>query len=557
VDVRPNLVRRVHEASTKTLPASTTLVDRAPLECAAERGSWLTGIAGWIRAHRTSLVLVTVLLGVIAVVHAWGVMNFPRFDDDEGTYVAQAWAVQNWHRLAHYTYWYDHPPLGWLLISLWTWATRAFTRAPSSVAAGREFALLTQLVSCALLYVLARRLRFGRAAAAASVLIFALSPLALHFHRMIFLDNVATPFLLAAFVLAASLSRQLAAYGASAACFAAAVLTKETVLLLLPAIGSQLWQGFDHRTREFSVTLSSALFLAILGVYPLFAALKGELVPGPGHVSLTDAVLWQLFERTGSGSVFDPGSDAQGKVLWWLSIDPWILVTAVALLPIGLKIARLRPVSIALLVQGAALLRTGYLPRPFIISVLPFAALLIGGVADSTWNWRSAARATASPIRRAVSWIGPVLVSCCIAAAAVYVVPVWKFRISEITTKDETRAFRTSLRWIKEHIPPDTTLLVDNTYWVDLTQAGYAPVIWFYKLDLDPAIRRRFPSWRSFDYVISTGTMRGQTVKGSPLTQVTKAVKRSRPVAVFGRGPERVEVRAVGANAERDWGEQR
>jgi hypothetical protein len=166
--------------------------------------------------------------------------------------------------------------------------------------------------------------------------------------------------------------------------------------------------------------------------------------------------------------------------------------------------------------------------------------------------------AAIGPIGRVISWIGPVLVLCCVAAGSIYVAPVWTFRINEFMTKDETYAFESSMRWIKTHIPSDTTLLVDNTYWVDLTQAGYAPVIWFYKLDLDPAIEQKFPSWRSFDYVISTGTMRGQTVEGSPLTQVTKAVKRSRPVAVFGRGPERVEVRVVkGEVSERRLGRNR
>ena len=68
-------------------------------------------------AHRTSLALVLGLLIVAGVVHATGMARAPQRVDDEGTYVAQAWAVQHWRTLGHYTYWYDHPPLGWLLLA--------------------------------------------------------------------------------------------------------------------------------------------------------------------------------------------------------------------------------------------------------------------------------------------------------------------------------------------------------------------------------------------------------------------------------------------------------
>jgi hypothetical protein len=43
----------------------------------------------------------------------------PQRVDDEGTYVAQAYAVSRLGDLSHYTYWYDHPPLGWIQIAVW------------------------------------------------------------------------------------------------------------------------------------------------------------------------------------------------------------------------------------------------------------------------------------------------------------------------------------------------------------------------------------------------------------------------------------------------------
>jgi len=266
------------------------------------------GLFQRLGAHRTSIALLLGLLTAVAVVHATGMGLAPQRIDDEGTYVAQAWAVQHWRTLGHYTYWYDHPPLGWLLLAAWTTTTGAFDRAATAIAAGREFMLALQLVSVALLYGVARRLGLRRAAAAGAVLVFSLSPLALGMHRAVYLDNIATPLVLAAFALALSPTQRLAAHAAAGLCLAAAVLVKETSLLLVPVVVWQYWQVSDRRTRRYSLILSGALFTLVVAAYLLYATLRGEFLPGPEHVSLVDAVRFQLTGRVASGSPLDPDS---------------------------------------------------------------------------------------------------------------------------------------------------------------------------------------------------------------------------------------------------------
>src|SRR5260370_3566044 len=105
------------------------------------------------------------------------------------------------------------------------------------------------LVSCALLYAVAGRLGMRRVTAATAVAVFGLSPLAIYYHRMVFLDNLATMWMLAALAIAASPRRSLAAALWSGVSFAIAALTKETIVLLLPAVLWLLTQHSDRRSR--------------------------------------------------------------------------------------------------------------------------------------------------------------------------------------------------------------------------------------------------------------------------------------------------------------------
>src|SRR3954469_25152570 len=358
-------------------------------------------VRSWLWVHRWSILIVSALLILVGVVQVTGMTRSPMPSDDEGTYVSQAWAVQVHHELAHYTYWYDHPPLGWIQIAAWTWLTDAFHRVGHAVMAGRELMVVATLAAAALTYLVGRRMGMRRAWAAASVVLFAFSPLAVANHRAVLLDNLGVVWMLAAFALALSPRRSLWAAAGSGFCFAAAVLSKETFLVLIVALGYLLWQNCDRRTRAFCITAFATVFGLLVTVYPLYALLKGELIPGGGHVSLIDAIRFQLFSRAPSGSVFAHGTPAHRTVMSWLHLDPWLLAGGVMMLPVGLFVPRLRALGIDIAVEVIAVLRGGYLPGPYVIGVLPFAALLVAGTGD--WAWGGAESAAAG-VRRLLPW---------------------------------------------------------------------------------------------------------------------------------------------------------
>jgi hypothetical protein len=488
----------------------------------------LHAVAVWLHSHALSIVVLSALLIVGVVVHTSGMLTYPMRFDDEGTYVSQAWSVLARGELSPYTYWYDHPPFGWLQLAGYLSVTGALERAATTVAAGREAMLLAYLVSSVLLYVLARRLGFARLWAAVAVVLFTFSPLALYFHRMVLLDNIVTPWLLGAFVLALSPNRRLSAYAGSALCFAAAVLTKATTLLLLPALVYQVWHNSDRANRHYAWALFGSVLVLTGLLYPVYALLNGELFPSPDRVSLVEATSYQL----GRDAAF-----TQRTIADWLFLDRYLLLFgALAAVP-AVAVRRLRPYALMAAIHLAVVLRPGYLPVPYAAALVVPASLLIAGVLDALWK----ARLQPGKLR-----LAPPLLS--VVAAAALTVTVWAHwspRLQSAATYDEDAPQRQAEEWIYANVDREARLLVDNAIWLDLVAAGYPEenVVWFYKLDLDPVgvgvdFREGF---RAFDYIVTNRTVRDSAEE---LPEIGAALDTSAVVAVFG-DHNVVEVRKI------------
>ena len=524
-----------------------------------------------LATHHVDLAVQLVVLVGVGLVLATNMLHWPATHFDEGTYVGNAWAVGERGVLSFYTYTYGHPPLGWPPITVWVAVKGLFGHATYSLDGGREAMFAVSIISCSLLYTLARRMQISRIFAAATVVLFALSPLALFYHRTVLIDNPATAWALAAFVLALTPSRRLSAFAASGACFAVSVLSKETTLVLLPALFLAAAQNCDRSTRRYCLTLFGSFLVLTAVFYPLYATLKGELLPGPGHVSLFEAINEQLFTREKSGSVFDPHSGAHQTLAFWLDLDPWLVGAAVLFSPVALALRRTRPVALALLIQVAMILRPGYLPNMYVIGLLPFAALVVTGTLDALWRvasnrhprrqapagggrWRMVGFRAAVVLRRVgiVAAAGALAVAVAIAGLAV--APRWTRADHEAMTLRLDAPLRDAQHWILHNIGRDERLIVTDDFWVYLIENGFnsrradgglnsRTVVSFWPLDKDPAVHRLFPhGWRDFDYVISTPGLRA-AARDTPKTAA--AVRNSRIVATFGPQGGQIEIRRI------------
>ncbi|MFI6939571.1 ArnT family glycosyltransferase [Streptomyces sp. NPDC050418] len=510
------------------------------------------------RSSPPDLILCTLLLAAILVVQGWNIAGYPNLSDDEGTYLAQAWAVQEGRGLAHYTYWYDHPPLGWIQIAGLTYLPSLFSPESMSVASMRLAMLLVSAVSAVLVYVLARRLWLPRWAAGLAMALFGLSPLAVVLQREIFLDNIAVMWMLLAFCLAASPSRHLWHHFGAGIAAAVGVLTKETMLVILPAVLLTMWRHSHRDTRKFAVT-GAITGCALIGFgYPLYALLKGELFPGDGHVSLWDGITYQM-SRPGSGFIFDQGSGSNGVLESWLYYDKVLPVGGLAAALLLLVVLRwsvtaraLAGPALAVAILALVSMRpSGYLPAMYIIQALPFLALVLAGAAASIAH-AVLRRFGAGPGQpRVVTGLRWATAAALALAALVYVAPRWYDGNRTAMTVDANGPYRAAASWMATHVEDraDQRVLVDDALWLDLVHAGYEPglgAIWFYKADLDPAVSKTMPrGWRDVDYIVASPTVRRDAVD---LPNVKAALEHSEAVAVFGTGEDRIEIRAVDAD---------
>jgi hypothetical protein len=388
--------------------------------------------------------------------------------------------------------------------------------------------------------------------------LFGLSPLSVVLQREIFLDNIAVMWTLLAFTLAASPSRHLWHHFGAGLAVAAGVLTKETMLVVLPALFVTMWRHSHRDTRKFALTGAVTACVLIGFSYPLFALLKGELFPGSGHVSLWDGLKYQM-TRPGSGFILDGTSGSWGVLHSWLYYDLVLplggLAGALLLLATwrwSVTARALAGPSLTVAILAAVAMRpNGYLPAMYVIGALPFLALVLAGGAASVTQlllrrWRTTGE------KRYVTAGRYALAAVLALAAGAYVVPRWYDGDRTAVTTDANAPYRAASHWLATEVkdPGDTRVLVDDALWLDLVHAGYRPglgAIWFYKADLDPAVTKTMPrGWRDLDYVVASPTVRRDAVD---LPGVRAAIQHSTPVATFGAGPDRIEIRQIAGQA--------
>jgi hypothetical protein len=502
----------------------------------------LRRLGSWARRHRWSLGLGLPVILLVGLVHAWGMYRSPGLSSDEATLTAQTWTLQHLGGFAHGVRWWDQPPLGWIQIAGWTWFTAAFKRAPYAIASGREAMLVATLVAAGLVFVLCRRLGVRRGFSVLAVAVYGFSPLSVAFTRTVHLDNIAVPWLLAAFVLALSPRRQLAAAVASGLCFAVAVLSAGTTVLLVAPWAWLLWQHADRRNRRFVMSMALSAAGMALAFYALFAFLRGELLPDHSNASLLQALNSQLLSGSPNGGLSDSTTAAQSILQQWRHVDPLLPVIGVAAAVGGAFMVRLRPIVAAFAIQLVVLLVHGGHPTPSsVITILPFTAVLVAAVVDRLAVHPATEVAVERPGHHAAA-VRPAMVGgglFLLVLLAGTAVPAWGASLHRQLTASPASAMGDAADWVVDHVNRGSRLVVDRAVWVDMVRAGFAPDRVIPYNELDRAPWGRVPlDWRDIDELVLPENL----VPVDHPSTIQAALDHAELVASFGSEPGVVRV---------------
>ncbi len=496
---------------------------------------WPALSARLLGADRDRVVL-AVLVAALTVVSLWNVTGATAYQDDEGTYTAQAFSVVDDGELAPYTYWYDHPPLGWIQLGALVWLPRLLGLGDETYIGAARLAIAPFFVATgALVYLVARRLEIGRPLAVLATALFALSPLALTIGRQVYLDNIGIAWLLLAFYLVLSPRRALWHHIGAGVVFAVAVLSKETLSIFGPALLLALLNRPAWANRVFSVVGFLVSGAVVLAFYPLLALLRGELLSGPGHVSLQDALVYQFLTRSGSGSVWEQGSSRAELLESWLFYDQPLIVAGLVAAALCLLRRRTLWLPVALVSFAVPVVTgEGYLPAMYVVGALPFLALSVVCGLDLLWRacrrWLRR-RPELLPAGRAAG------LAVLAAALLVTVVPHWGGHHRTLMAQEANEDWRAALEWVRTHADREDTVLVPYSMWQDLHGSGWSDpwdVVATEKADLDPEFRTVHPEGAAAVDWIVEGPFVRSNIDSLGLTMAGEALEGAEPVAAFG-----------------------
>jgi 4-amino-4-deoxy-L-arabinose transferase-like glycosyltransferase len=494
---------------------------------------------------------------VTGLAHAVNMFNFPYYEDDEGTYVSQAWAVLTQGSLAPYTYWYDHAPVGWIQIAGWGLLTGGLHTFGTAVESGRVLMLGFQIGSTALLFSIARRVSGSIPAAIAACLLFALSPYAIEYHRRVLLDNITTFWMLLSIWLIVG-RITLTRVWLSALALAISILSKELTIFLIPAMAALVWLRSPRALRAFAVSGWVTVVLAVFSLYFLMAALNGELFPtgtllggSSAHVSLLETLHYQT-SRGKDGGLLDPGSSFWQVFAEWAQEEPFLVVGGTVCALLSVLLAWRRPMAgvIGLLTLSLWLFlaRGGEVIGFYLVPLLPLlalnVALTVGVLVDSLVTLIRRPRNVIGRLARGA--VAPSL------AAITAIGAVGGYLNLQSHADDPFRAWqaqpavgqRQAIAWVLANVPPTSKSIIDMYMWLDL-HPSYNDAHYYWKVEQDPAIRDDVfaDDWRTVNYVITTPQMMSDAGK-QDMAIVNTALQNSVPVARFDTGWA-VEVREV------------
>lgn len=509
--------------------------------------------------NKTQLLVLIILLCVSGIAHGYNMFGFPYFENDEGTYMSQAWSLLYQNKLAPYTYWYDHAPFGWILLAAWIKLTGGFYTFGFSLNSGRVFMLILHLFSTYLVFAIGTKLSKNTWVGIIATLIFSLTPLGLYFHRRILLDNMMTFLMLLSYYLVIFQNKKLIYYLISAVLFGLAVLTKENAAFYLPAFMYTIYvhANVQHRTMLLAKWFLIVCFIGLF--YLLYALLNGELFPYGSqlggqtpHVSLLGTLAYQASR----GSKVAPNETSSFAHMFSLWVQQDVLLIYIGLIAtaflglLSLILKRYLYFSVFLLhlFCWLFLLRGGLVLEFYIVPALPLLALGIALTFDLIFT----------PLKGKT---GKYIMHTLYSVLTIVLLSIYgatnsisrAFGVNNsghnFFSAKQTQGQMEAIDWIRKNVDTESVMLIDDFSHLEFLDPKnpsglYFPnAIWYWKAGLDPQVQRDVlkNSNESIDFMARTPQMEHDVSMGG-LDLVSKAFANASYVTDFQEAGWGVEI---------------
>ncbi len=457
--------------------------------------------------------------------------------------MSQAWSFSNEGKLAPYTYWYDHAPLGWILISLWTTLTGGFYTFGFSLNSGRVFMLVLHLISSVYLYLITKKLTGSKLSGLAAILFFSLTPLGIYFQRRVLLDNIMIMWVLISLYYLLEYKNRLLYILFSAVALAFAILSKENAIFFIPLFFYIVYSQAHKRHRLFAVTQWLLIIGSIVSLYFVYALVKGEFFPAYStlggnteHVSLLETLKYQS-SRTG-GSILDTENSLFWQYMRQWSAEDWVIIyggVAAMLFNFLLAIRNFNARVVALFAASMFffLMRGGIVIEFYVIPLIPLLAVNLAYALTAVAN-------VFANIAQREHLHNSLLGAATLVFSVVMLSQAGTVRDNRnLYTSNQAQPQRDAVEWIKANRSPDEFIVIDNYGYLDLRKdpnKQFNNADWYWKIDTDKDIlqKKLGNDPNNIDYLAVTPQMEFD-IKQSGLSIVGKALGDSRPVTQFYR----------------------
>ena len=494
--VLPDQEKRIAASETRVMPNVT-------LNTTRQTGA--IPMPSWVEA----ILLVISLVGVL-VAHAYNMFNFPRYELDEGTYMSNAWAItQGW--ISPYPYGYGHPPLAWIQIAGWLQLTGGPFTFGNALNSGRVFMLFYAVASALLVYLIVRRMGGSAIAGILALVVFSFSPLSITYQRQVFLDNIATFWmLLSLYLLVVGNSRLQYIIGAAVA-FGFSVLSKEVYLICFPALIYAAWLYTTKFQRKFGMVSFIYAVIAVCSAFVLMAVLKDELFPYTWHLPWdTHPHLSMLDTLVGQAQRGQVGGSFQASWEIWVDSDPVFIILSIVFplfnLVYGWWNRKHLMLSLMAIIFWLLLIRGGQVLSFYILPLIPLAALNMALALNTILGWLG--KLVRFDLVRAA------LLIVVIAVVLPYDIKTTGFRFYQ----HPTSAQQDAMVWVRNHVPHNAFIVINSYLYLDLQLPGgqgtgdgapypHAEVYWNVAFDPELHDLALQKNWDRIDYIVADSEM--------------------------------------------------